>query len=908
MKFKFDSNQEFQLIPIKSVVNLFEGQPPKKDLPLLVGDYGVFGNRLNIKKEKVFENLIQIQEDNKIPFELRNDSLDFSIEMETGTGKTYTYFRTIYELNVKYGWTKFIIIVPSISIKEGVLKTYQITKEHFENLYSNTISNCYEYDSKKPNQIKSFGRDTNINIMVMTLHSFNKETNVIKQNGLDGFEDTPISYIQKTKPIVILDEPQNMESDKSKVSIGELNPLFTLRFSGTHKNYYNLLYRLSPYESYQRGLVKKIEVISMKEKFNFNKPHIKVVKIGKDNNKNKPFYTEIECFVKKDGETFTDIITLRQGDRLERKTRNDIYKGYQLQNISTSTKQIEFSNHLTFSQGEDNDLSKKEIQKLQIEKTIRLHFEKQKEFLDKGLNIKVLSLFFIDKVDNYVNEGWIKEEFERLFEEIKLDYEHFKTKDKRKVHNGYFSKKVNKKSGEVVYKDQLKNNQTDRQLEKEVYNLIMKEKEKLLSFEEETSFIFSHSTLKEGWDNPNVFQITTLNDTVSEIKKRQEIGRGLRLSVDSEGNRIFDKKINVLSVVSNESYEEFVSKLQEDYENEFFKSDKKIIPDNGNEKREVIKLKNDILESIEFKELWKRIATKTRYKINFDSEELIKNCINQINEEVSINEIVYQIEKFDITMSKEKGISGNTTDSGVINTSGYIGDLPDLVEELKKETNLTVNTVKMILNGLEDYLLEDFVLNPQDFIFQVSKVINNQKTKLLLNGIEYEELKGENGEVLYYDQSLFTDLYKIPENRIVDIDKIEDLEDIENKKKKSLYDSVVVDTVGENSNEVVFTKEFLRNPNVKLFVKLPNKFFIPTPIGNYNPDWGYIKEEKNQMTGKIEKTLYFIGETKTSKEEIDLRGREWFKIECGLKLNRDIFDKREIEDTKYKHLSKISEV
>lgn len=904
MKFKFDSNQEFQLTPINSMVRLFEGQPQRENLPLLMGDYGTFGNDLVITKEKVYQNLQDIQTDNNIPFELRNDSLDFSIEMETGTGKTYTYFRTIFELNVKYGWSKFIIIVPSISIKEGVLKTYDITKEHFENLYSNIVSSCYEYDSKKPNQIKSFGRDTHINIMVMTLHSFNKETNVIKQNDLDGFEDTPISYIQKTKPIVILDEPQNMESELSKKSIGELNPLFTLRFSGTHKNYYNLLYRLSPYESYQRGLVKKIEVFSTKEEYNFNKPHIKVLEVGKDNNKNKPFFTRIECFVKKDGETFTDILTLRQGDRLERKTKNSIYEGYQLQNILTSTNQIEFSNHLTFSQGEDNDISKKEIQKLQIEKTIRLHFDKQKEFLDKGLNIKVLSLFFIDKVDNYVNDGWIKEEFERLFEEIKLDYDYFKTKDKSKVHNGYFSKKVNKKSGEVVYKNELKNNQTDRQLEKEVYNLIMKDKEKLLSFEEETSFIFSHSTLKEGWDNPNVFQISTLNETVSDIKKRQEIGRGLRLSVDSDGNRIFDKKINVLSVISNESYEEFVSTLQNEYENEFFKDDKKITPDNGKKKRKLIKLKNDILLSPEFKELWKRISTKTRYKINFNSQKLIDNCVEIINNDVEINEIVYVIERFDITMSEKNGIDGNRLDSGIINTNGYIGELPDLIEELKKETNLTINTIKMILNGLEDYLLEDFIKNPQDFIFQVSKVINNQKTKLLLNGIEYEELKDENGEVLYYDQSLFTDLKDIPENKIIDIDEIEDLVNIEEKKKKSLYDSIVTDS----ENEKDFTEEFINNPNIKLFIKLPNKFFIPTPIGNYNPDWGYIKEEKNPMTGKVEKTLYFIGETKTSKDELDLRGREWFKIKCSEKINENIFEKREIQDTQYKHLHKIDSI
>ena len=895
MKFKFDSNQDFQLIPIKSVVRLFEGQPPLRELPLLLGEYGTFGNNLNISKEKIYDNLQNIQKDNNIPFELRDDSMDFSIEMETGTGKTYTYLRTIFELNKHYGWTKFIIIVPSISIKEGILKSIDIVSEHFENLYSDVVSNGYEYDSKKPNKLKNFGRDTNINIMIMTLHSFNKETNVIKQNGLDGFEDTPISYIQKTKPIVILDEPQNMESDLSKKSILELNPLFTLRYSGTHKNYYNLLYRLSPFESYQRGLVKKIEVVSMKEDYDYNKPHIRVVEIDKD--KTKRFYTKVECFVKKSsGEISTEIITLKQNDSLDRKTKNRIYEGYKVVNISTSTNQIEFSNHKSFMLGQEDGSSKRELQRLQIEKTIRLHFEKQKEFFDKGLNIKVLSLFFIDKVDNYVNDGWIKEEFEKLFEDIKKDYDFFKDKDSSKVHNGYFSKKVNKKSGVVTYKDELKNNQSDRELEKEVYNLIMRDKEKLLSFEEDTSFIFSHSTLREGWDNPNIFQITTLNETVSEIKKRQEIGRGLRLCVNNEGDRIFDKKINVLSVVSNESYETFVSNLQSEYENEFF-NDNKITPDNGNKKRKIIRVKTKIIDSPEFRELWKRISTKTRYKINFNSQDLIDKSIFKINE-LEINRIVYKIDTFNINMSEEKGITGTLTDVGDLETSGYIGFLPDLVEELKKETGLTRNTIKEILKGIDDFLLEDFTLNPQDFIYQVSTTINNEKRNFLLDGLEYEELKNENGEIQYYEQSLFTDLTKIPENKIVDIDKIEDLEDIEEKKKKSVYDSVVIDS----SNEEDFTKEFLNNPNIKLFVKLPNKFFVPTPIGNYNPDWGYVKEEKDPITKELKDTLYLVGETKTSKDEFDLRGKEWFKIECSKKHFKLL------PDCDYKLLSKVSEV
>ena len=404
MKFTYDRNQDFQITAINSVVNLFNGQPPKKDLPLSIGSLGTIGNNLNLEQDRILLNRDNIQNENKIPLSIKTDDFDFSIEMETGTGKTYTYFRTIYELNIKYGWTKFIIIVPSVAIKEGVLKTYQNTREHFDNIYSGLVANCYEYDSKRPNQVRTFGRDVNINIMIMTLHSFNKDTNVIKQKDLDGFESSPITYLQQTNPILILDEPQNMESELSIRSIKELNPMITLRYSGTHKNYYNLLYRLSPYESYQRGLVKQIEVESFQKKYDFNQPHIKVIDIGKDKNKNKPFFAKIECHIIKDGEIYTNIKTLRQGEKLERITRNNIYKGYELSNINTQTNEIEFTNLKTFSLGQEENNSKNDIQKLQIARTIKLHLDKQKEFNEKGLNIKVLSLFFIDRVNNYIDE------------------------------------------------------------------------------------------------------------------------------------------------------------------------------------------------------------------------------------------------------------------------------------------------------------------------------------------------------------------------------------------------------------------------------------------------------------------------------------------------------------------------
>lgn len=903
MKFTYDRNQDFQITAINSVVNLFNGQPPKKDLPLSIGSLGTIGNNLNLEQDRILLNRDNIQNENKIPLSIKTDDFDFSIEMETGTGKTYTYFRTIYELNIKYGWTKFIIIVPSVAIKEGVLKTYQNTREHFDNIYSGLVANCYEYDSKRPNQVRTFGRDVNINIMIMTLHSFNKDTNVIKQKDLDGFESSPITYLQQTNPILILDEPQNMESELSIRSIKELNPMITLRYSGTHKNYYNLLYRLSPYESYQRGLVKQIEVESFQKKYDFNQPHIKVIDIGKDKNKNKPFFAKIECHIIKDGEIYTNIKTLRQGEKLERITRNNIYKGYELSNINTQTNEIEFTNLKTFSLGQEENNSKNDIQKLQIARTIKLHLDKQKEFNEKGLNIKVLSLFFIDRVNNYIDEGWIKNEFEKKFDEIKKSYDHFKNKNSKDVHSGYFAKKTTK-DGNETYKDELKNNQTDRDLEKQVYNLIMKDKERLLSFDEDVSFIFSHSTLREGWDNPNVFQITTLNETVSDIKKRQEVGRGLRLCVETNGDnleRVFDRKINKLSVLSNESYEEFVSKLQTEYENELFSSDGFIKPLDGSKKRELIKVKQEVINSKEFKDLWKRISKKTRYKINFDSNELVKKCVDQINT-LSIDKITYRIDQYSIQMSENKGVSGELIDYDPTRSVEYIGKLPNLVQELIIETNLTKQTICKILEGIENDLLEDFIDNPRDFIFKVSQSINNQKKLLLIDGIEYQEQKGDNGEILYYDQSLFEDLKDVAESTILDLDSFEGISDIESKKQKTPYDSIVYDS----SNEKDFVEKFITDPRVKLFFKLPSKFKIPTPIGNYNPDWGYILEEKDMISGNIKKIMYFVGESKTSTDQMDLRGSEFHKIQY-CKKHFDVIAK-DSEDTQYRHLGHPSEI
>jgi type III restriction enzyme len=531
MKFKFDANQEYQQDAINAIVNIFEGQERTSEQTVAGSSlFGIYPNILTLSKEEVLNNVKKVQELNQV----KNgnvDDFDFSIEMETGTGKTYVYLRTIFELNKRYGWKKFIILVPSVAIREGVIKSLEITQDHFKTLYDNVPYRFYEYKSKNITQVKHFADSSVINIMVLTIGAFNKDSNVLygERDQMQG--EQPIAYIQKTNPILILDEPQNMEGEATKKALENFNSLFRLRYSATHRNLYNLTYQLAPYDAYQLGLVKKIEVFSVTDdESGLSVPHMALVE-AKPAKTASAIKAKIEvAFVDDLGNRKIKTLQVKKGDDLSEKTNNPAYSGYVVTNIEVdapdfgSEAKVHFENGFVLTRDNQIEQNKEDIFRRQISETIRLHFEKREKY--NPLGIKVLSLFFIDKVSNYVDsDGIIRKVFSEEFNKIKKDFA-LGQLDVAKAQSGYFAQK---KDGSYI--------EQDAAIEKndEAYELIMKDKERLLSLDEPVEFIFSHSALREGWDNPNVFNICTLNETTSSMKKRQEIGRGMRLCVNQDG-------------------------------------------------------------------------------------------------------------------------------------------------------------------------------------------------------------------------------------------------------------------------------------------------------------------------------------------------------------------------------------
>ena len=566
MKLHFDANQEFQLEAVKSVVDLFQGNPMNKgdfEYSLsqdaegsTVNEYGV-GNRLFIDKAKIKENLGEIQRRNGLVGVPEFAGMHFSIEMETGTGKTYVYLRTIYELNKNYGFKKFIIVVPSVAIKEGANKNLEITKEHFQGLYNNILVNHKVYDSGRTAELRNFALSNTIEILVINIDSFAKDTNIINQARDSALGKRPIEFIQSTSPIVIVDEPQNMETEIRKKAIENLKPLCTLRYSATHTNLYNPVYRLNPVKAYDLGLVKQIEVDSVFAEGGFNQAFISLEELK---SAKKSVSARIRIDVNTDKGVTKKTFSVKSGaDLYELSNEREAYKeGYKINSIDVSSGCIELSNGDEIYKGETKGGLQDEVMKVQVEKAVKEHFHKQRNLKEKG--IKVLTLFFIDRVANYRSYDETGNEvpgkFALWFEEIFKQYAN-ETKFKKvipfeveKVHNGYFAQD---KKGK--FKDSTSG---ETQADDDTYKLIMQKKEELLDINNPLSFIFSHSALREGWDNPNVFQICTLNETRSDLKKRQEIGRGLRLSVNQQGDRIRDKNINVLTVIANESYLQLV--------------------------------------------------------------------------------------------------------------------------------------------------------------------------------------------------------------------------------------------------------------------------------------------------------------------------------------------------------------
>jgi type III restriction enzyme len=640
---QFDPNQEYQLTAINSVVQLFDGIS-RYEKQFDFSDEIVPNLPLNesIYEEFLLENLNIIQRANKIEESLKlevDDGLvmeeagyeswrspSFTIEMETGTGKTYVYLRSIYELRKNYGFSKFIIVVPSVAIYEGVKKTFQITENHFRSLYGNEVVNLISYDGAQISKVRSFATSTFTQIMVMTVASFNSiKNNLYKPSEKLPGERIAYQYIQETRPILILDEPQSIDNtEKAKEAIRTLHPLFTLRYSATHRVKPNLLYRLTPIDAYRQNLVKKIQVIGISEEENLNSSILTLDSVTKS-----PITAKVKTLVNEKGIPKETIITLKQGDNLFNKTRRDEHQsGYIVEeiNVAKGSEYIRFENTLTICLKENLEPSRPEIFRSQIRETIKQHMEIQNKLYPQ--RIKVLSLFFIDRVANYTdNNGIIRTIFDQEFEQLKNQYLYFQKYSPEQVREGYFATKTIK-SGKEIAIDTESKNQEQREAEKKAFEVIMRKKEQLLSFEEPVSFIFAHSALKEGWDNPNVFQICTLNQTTSEMKKRQEIGRGLRLCVDQTGARIFDEDINVLTVIANESYEEYAANLQREY----VEAGEDAPPKPKRPQQSKVKRNDELFNTEDFQKFWDKLCQRTKYQISVNSEELIQKCVENLNE------------------------------------------------------------------------------------------------------------------------------------------------------------------------------------------------------------------------------------------------------------------------------------
>ena len=865
MELQFET-LDYQTHAIQAAVDLFIGQPNQQtEFGLKAqNDMRLVANLpLQINDEQLQQNLARQQ--NKFNFYrtlIEEQGINFTVEMETGTGKTYVYLRTIFELNRQYGWQNFVIVVPSVPIREGVLHTLETTRSHFATLFDNpSVNPKYEYKSNQLSRLKAFATGNHIEILVMNIDAFAKESNVINTQNESG--DAPIRYIQHVNPIVIIDEPQNMETDIRRHAIASLNPLFTLRYSATHKNAYNPIFRLNPVQAYELGLVKQIEVDSVLADNDVNGAYVALKEI---NAGAKPWSAKVEILVN-DKSMKKKIVTIKQNQNLfDLSKQNEAYRtGYILDGMNVEEQQIQFSGGLKVTKGVDNSLLKDDIQKMQIRRTIEEHLRKEK--ILNPLGIKVLSLFFIDKVDNYRNDG----KFYQWFEDIYRELTH--GKDPVGVHEGYFSKDK---------KGVLKDTNGTTQADNDTYHLIMRDKETLLSLDKPLRFIFSHSVLREGWDNPNVFQICTLNDTHSEIKKRQEIGRGLRLPVNQFGVRSHERDKNILTVIANESYEEFATKLQREIE-----EDCGVSFDKGQIKnkldRKYVRYRKDFSQHPEFAAIWERIKHQTTYRVNFSQDELIESAVKNLVKMPRIDEVKIRHEKVAFAIN-EKGVTTEYRSSNQV-TSKTHWDIPDVLGELQKKTGLTRQTICRILQ--KSKRLAEIYHNPQRFIDLVAEKINEALSQIMADGVEYHRIADRTYEMtLFKDFEFYLNQYSFS---------------VSNQSKTIYEGYIALDSNTENT----FARHCESSEDVEFYFKLPKNFKIPTPLGNYNPDWAVVFKGQNKV--------YFVAETKNTGKRIQ-RGVDESKLDPSEQMKiayaRKNFEHlhRDYDDLEYRVVQSVEEL
>lgn len=916
MKFRFDSNQPFQIHAIEAIADVFKGQAcmqPAMHFTLGSDGLAAVANRLDLDDKELLANLQAVQKGQRIASdkalqviagEIETDAgqkaarfPNFSVEMETGTGKTYVYLRTALELAKRYGFRKYIIVVPSIAVREGVLKTFRVTGDHFATLYNNAVYRFYEYDSANLTQVRQFALSDAIEFMVMTIDSFNKAANVIHQSTDRLQGETPLHLVQAARPILILDEPQNMESEKSIAALTILDPLFALRYSATHRNPYNVVYRLTPAEAYRQGLVKKIEVDSVIQENDANRPYVRVVEV-KAQKRTITGKLAIHKLMA-DGTVKEKTVTVRFDEDLAEISGRGEYNGWKVDEIDFFKKHVRFKNNVTLEEGEEQGADKQAIFESQIRHTIEKHITRQAELRPRG--IKVLSLFFIDRVANYVgdgqNPGALRATFDRIFNELKQSHPEWQSLEPAEVQAAYFAQK--KRKGGAI--ETLDSKSGETQEDAAAYDLIMRDKEMLLAFPEpdddpatrkkkKVCFIFSHSALREGWDNPNVFQICTINQTASQTKKRQEVGRGIRLAVDQSGARVHDAAVNILVVVANESYRQYVEHLQDEIAFEYraeieARYGKSITDLSAAERRKIekeygegilpppprqagapkAKLRKARVLSEEFKALWDHIRHKTCYAVKLDTAKLIAEAVPAIR--------AADIPTPRITITTAQV---NVSDHGVFEAMQLCGvktavdmagryPLPNLVEIMMNLLENTTPPVKVSRRTLMLLLAKvgtvKATANPHEWATTATHILKEKLADILINGIQYEKT----GEWFKMEQILDEKTVELFSKYV---------ERADNAKDKTVYDLIPCDS----DIEVQFVKELEARNDVRLYLKLPFWFTVPTPVGEYRPDWAIVMDPPTKNGKPV---LYFVTETKSTTNLDELRPDEKRKILCG---------------------------
>ena len=964
MEFKFDPNQPYQKEAIAAVVDLFKGQPRdasilestltshlteigNQSLLDIVNEVGAVGNQLILDESALLENLRNVQDRNglEVVDSIDGISLDFDIEMETGTGKTYVYLRTAFELAQKYNFTKFIILVPSVAIKEGVTSSIKLMRKHFDELYSIPFDPNV-YSGSNAEEVQSFATSTSVQILIMTIDSLrgDKNTRVMHQtrDKLNGLK--PIDYLRATKPIVIMDEPQNMESLLSQSAVAELDPLCTLRYSATHRKTRNVVYRLDPVDAHELGLVKQIVVAEALQQGADAGQYLKLISVKNE----KGFLAKIELACRKpsDGTIERKVLSVKNGQDLAVVTGNQAYEGWRVNELSIEPESAEIFPRGVIAAGEAIGGSNDSIYREMIRETIREHFRKEFQLREKG--IKVLSLFFVDKVASFLGEGSSNDSangdfakwFDELFEEEKKNKPEWKKllpESPSNYRSAYFASIKGKKG---VPNEFVDTRDTSRDND-DAFDLIMRDKARLLDEKENVRFIFSHSALREGWDNPNVFQICALREMGGTTERRQTIGRGLRLPVNQHGDRVLDRNIAQLTVVANESYRDFADNLQKEYTAsgvsigmvrpgefakiplvdsnmgekllgfagsksiwqellkrgfldsegrvtanyrpeikgfslgpipDFFWPEEEIIKIMGNSKvdrfikqqrkRKTRKLNKELYSDPEFEEFWRTISQRTTYRVALNRDEVIKESVKKIKDDDPIQPLRVQV-----TRAGLKLVRGGTKTSETATRSAELNgayQLPDIITELQEATSLTRKTLVDIL--VASNKLSEFISNPNDFISMVKKNLHNVLAAAVVEGLQYEKIGG----YVYELRELQKDGM---EERDLFIDR---LYEVKNKQKTD-FDFIQIDSEGIDAPERQFAELLDSREDVKLFMKLPDKFKIDTPVGNYNPDWAIIK----QVDGKDH--IYMIRETKSTLDESKRRPTENAKIKAAEK-------------------------